>query len=65
MDAVTVIEKTCHKIGKSKPESSEVIDTSGGLVGQVISFLFVLLLNDFLSGLLLKMLRFYLSFLRQ
>ncbi|GMY36293.1 hypothetical protein FCV25MIE_31535 [Fagus crenata] len=36
VDAVTVIEKTCHKIGKSKPESSEDIDTSGGLVGQAI-----------------------------
>lgn len=55
VDARTVIKadkdkKDCQKIGKSKPENSEDIETSGGPVGQVISFLFELLLNDFFSG---------------
>ncbi|KAM3760709.1 hypothetical protein ACB098_01G213900 [Castanea mollissima] len=55
VDAGTVIkankdEKACHKKGKSKPENSEDIETSAGPVGQVISFLFDLLSNEFLSG---------------
>lgn len=46
VDAGTVIEankdeKACHKIGKSKLENSEDIKTSGGPVGQVISFFFL------------------------
>ncbi|XP_075670132.1 uncharacterized protein LOC142639843 isoform X8 [Castanea sativa] len=41
VDAGTVIkankdEKACHKKGKSKPENSEDIETSGGPVGQAI-----------------------------
>ena len=54
VDARTVIkadkDKDCHKIAKSKPENLEDIETSGGPVGEVISFLFELLLNDFFAG---------------
>jgi hypothetical protein len=40
-------EKKCHEV--LKPESLEDVDTSGGPLGQVISFLFELLFSDFLS----------------
>lgn len=42
-------DKNCHKVRKLKPESLEDMDTSGGPLGQVISFLFELLFSDFFS----------------